>query len=154
MAETQSVKSYSLDVRRTVAAPIEKVFEAFTKPEIMKRWFCLGTSQRVEVKELDLRVGGRLRVEVTEKDGRLWKLISQYVEVSPPRRLAFTWQWDGHPEHGETLVTVELRQLGQSSFTEVHMHHGEFPNAKACGEHVQGWSECFDNLDKAIQDYL
>jgi uncharacterized protein YndB with AHSA1/START domain len=120
----------------------------------MKRWFCLGSGQKVVVHEVDLRVGGRLSVEVHDKSGNVWKLISKYVEVSPPRRLAFTWKWDGHPEQGESVVTVNLRSLGDSNFTEVHMHHEAFPSEKVCNDHRLGWEECFVQLDNAIPDIL
>ena|SRR2546422_3574602 len=76
-------------------------------------------------------------------------LSGSYREVQPPERLVYTWCWE-RPEMdiGETLVTVEFRDLGAS--TEVVVTHDLFPSQAACDQHQGGWSGCLDRLPEAL----
>ena len=68
-----------------------------------------------------------------------------FQEVVPPEKLVFTWQWentDGPTEGAETLVTVEFRDMGES--TEVLLVHERFPSADVRDAHQQGWTSMLD----------
>jgi uncharacterized protein YndB with AHSA1/START domain len=141
----------SLEITRTIAAPIEKVFDAFTKPEIMERWFTRGVQQNqvVKVTELDLQVGGKLRLDVTTPKGEVYRLLCEYREIERPRRLLFTFAWTSHPEHGDSFVIVDLESQGANR-TEVRFRQQGFLSAKAARDHEGGWIECFDVLEKEL----
>ena len=140
-----------VEVRRTFAAPPEQVFDAWTKPEMMAKWLCrVPTGPEVKVQIVELRPGGRLQLEALEPTGVVWRLRSEYREVERPKRLVFTWKWEGHDEKGESLVTVEFHRLGNSNFTEVILRHEGLPNAKECADHRQGWTECLEQLEKIL----
>jgi uncharacterized protein YndB with AHSA1/START domain len=68
--------------------------------------------------------------------------------------LVYTWNWEGKACEGsealtgETLVTVEFRNLGGS--TEVVLTHEFFPNEKARDAHNMGWNGCLDHLEKVL----
>ena len=155
MPATQPVSEHSLEIRRTIAAPVEKVFDAFTKPEIMERWFTRGAKQNqvVKVTELDLRVDGRLMLEVTTPKGDVYRLACEYREFERPRRLVFTFVWVSHPGHGDSVVKVDLQPLGPSR-TEVRFRQEEFLSAQARKDHEGGWIECFDVLEKELPAFL
>ncbi len=155
MASKPTLPETSLEITRTIAAPIEKVFDAFTKPEIMERWFTRSARQNqfVKVAELDLRVGGRLRLDVTTPQGEVYRLLCEYREVKRPERLVFTFVWVSHPGHGDSVVTVDLRPLG-TGHTEVKFRQEGFPTVQARKEHEGGWIECFDVLNKEIPAFL
>lgn len=68
----------------------------------------------------------------------------------PPEKLVFTWWWEG-ADFSETLVTVELRRLGQSQFTEVSLQHELLPDNWR-ESHRQGWTGCLEMLDKALAE--
>lgn len=155
MTTPQSVPETSLEITRTIAAPIEKVFDAFTKPGIMEQWFTRSAKQDqvVKVTELDLRVGGRLGLDVTTPRGDVYRLLCEYREIERPQRLVFTFVWVSHPGHGDSVVTVDLQPLGANR-TEVRFRQEGFLTVQARKEHEGGWIECFDVLDKEMPTFL
>lgn len=95
------------------------------------------------VAELDLRVGGRFRIEMKHAKGNVHCVVGTYREVRPPERLVYTWAWEGK-DMGETLVTVEFLDRGGS--TEVRLTHELFPTSEMRDEHAKGWNGCLDHL--------
>ncbi len=152
MASPSPISDTSLQVRRVVTAPRERVYAAWTEPERMKKWFLTPSKEYVnEITQVDLRVGGRLRAQVQKPpDGPLRRLDGVFREIKPQEKLVFTWKWEHQPEMGETLVTVEFRQLGESSFTEVVLTHEFFPSKEMRDQHNQGWNGCLDRLVETL----
>jgi uncharacterized protein YndB with AHSA1/START domain len=137
----------SLTIRRTIPARPERVFRAWTDPAALRRWSC-PVGFTVASAEVDLRVGGAYRVAMLPPDqSEASVAYGTYREIDPPRRLVYTWQWE-HGEMGETLVTVEFRDLG--SETEVVLVHELFPAADVRDLHNQGWVSCLDHLEQAL----
>jgi len=143
-----------VEVRRTFAASPEKVFQAWTDPSKMSKWFARGTVQHtISTMEADARPGGKYRVYVTAADGKTYHMVGKYREVRPPEKLVFTWTWEDQADFGETLVTIEIRRLGQSQFTEVVLRH-DLLAEKWRAEHNKGWIACFDLLERVLADQL
>jgi uncharacterized protein YndB with AHSA1/START domain len=149
MAEKPTNPDTKLQITRTFAAPQQKVFEAWTQAEKLTRWLCRVTEQHsIKILELDVRAGGRYRLEVTTPEGDLYVLSGTYREIMPPHKLAFTWQWDSDRDFGETLVTVEFYARGNS--TEIVLTHERFPNKEKRDRHAIGWNGCFDLLNDLL----
>lgn len=138
-------------VKRTFAAPREKVFQAWVDPKMMTQWFarCPGCPP-VEVLEADPRPGGNYRVVVTDDKAKVYRGHGTYREVRPPEKLVFTWNWD-HDDYGNSIVTVDFRALGSSQFTEVTLTHELLPTEKQREDHRKGWEQCFDMLGVAMK---
>ena len=137
-------------VKRTFAAPREKVFEAWVNPALMAQWFArCKYSPLVEVLECDARAGGNYRLVVTDDKGKVYHGRGVYREVRRPERLVFTWHWD-HDDYAESLVSVDFRALGESGFTEVTLTHDMLPD-RAREDHRKGWEECYDMLEIALR---
>ena len=148
MAQLHASPQTTLRLTRTFAAPREKVFRAWTRPEEVKMWFC-PPGYETPSAEIDLRVGGRYRVGMRKlPDGEVFYLSGAYREVRPPERLVYTWKWETEPELGDTVVTVEFHDRGGS--TEIVLTHELFPTEKARQEHERGWSGGLDNLAKIL----
>src|SRR5438445_13670197 len=105
MAPAPQTAPVTVRLQRTFQAPREKVFQAWTRPEDLKRWSAPG-DLTTPVAEVDLRVGGRYRIDMRAPDGTLHRVTGTYREVDPPNRLVYTWQWETTPGATETLVTV------------------------------------------------
>lgn len=133
----------TLRLRRTFAAPRERVFRAWTTPEEMKRWTGPG-DYTTPLAEVDLRPGGQYRIHMRAPDGTLRRLTGVYRAVDAPTRLVYTWRWEDDPAFPDTLVTVEFVERGAA--TEVVLTHEAFPNAAARQRHAVGWTGCFDKL--------
>lgn len=150
MATKQSSQQTSLSLKRTLAAPRDKVFRAWTRPEELKKWFCRASDESLtSIIEWDLRVGGKYRVEIRSPEGKLYRLAGTYREIKPTERLVYTWKWEEDPEFPETLVTVEFHDRGDS--TEVVLTHELFPNEKSREQHQQGWNACIEMLVKSLR---
>lgn len=93
---------------RTFAAPRALVFEAFTRPDLLRRWLIGPDGWVLSVCDVDLREGGRFRYQWTKPNGHSMGMGGTFVEIVPPSRLVhreiFDTDWTG----GETLVTTEL----------------------------------------------
>ena len=143
MAKGTQTAPITLHLRRTVPAPRERVFQAWTRPEDLKRWAGPG-DLTTPLAEVDLRVGGRYRIHMQAPDGTLHRVAGTYREVVPPEKLVYTWAWEEKPEEGETLVTVEFLDRGRG--TEVVLTHERFPNAAVRDRHEHGWGGCLDKF--------
>jgi uncharacterized protein YndB with AHSA1/START domain len=159
MATPQSSPEVSLQVRRTFAAPLEKVFAAWTEPEQLEKWMCRDVPEHTIIHhQQDIRTGGRYRMEIRDPaKGETYWGQGTYREVTPPEKLVFTWAWskdrpDGpsmHPGSHETLVTVEFFARGDS--TEVVLTHTGLGTAALRDDHKGGWNGCLDVLAKVLQ---
>ena len=144
---TQQQSPVTLRVRRAIRATPARVFQAWTTPAEMKRWKAPGDFS-VAVAEVDLRVGGRYRVHMRAPDGSEHRVTGTYRVVDPPRKLVYTWMWETNPDMGDTVVTVEFRDVGGS--TEVVLTHELFPTEADRKEHEMGWAGSLDNLDALL----
>ena len=155
----QADPKLTLEVRRTFAAPREKVFAAWTEREQLEQWMCKDESAHTVIHhEQDIRTGGRYLMEVRDPaKGEVYWGQGIYREVKPPEKIAFTWSWtkdtpDGvnlHPGSEETHVTVEFFARGNS--TEVVLTHAVFATKTVRDDHDRGWNGCFDMLAKVLQ---
>ncbi len=138
MTKTEQ-QNLTLTVRQRYPATRERVFDAWTNPEIMKRWFSPEgvTNPAIDV---DLRVGGTYRVEMLTPDDRRPVAFGTYQEITRPERLVFTWAWEDEADDahtGQTLVTVEFVEHGKE--TEVVVTHEGFAMEEGRKGHEEGW---------------
>lgn len=134
-------------MERVFAAPAAAVFDAWTSVEVLRRWWAAGRDWETPVAEVDLRVGGRLRLVMRTPEGTEYAGEGSYVEIDPPARLAFTWQWDssGRPPQ---LVEVTFTEDADATTTVVLTNRGL--NEDEMRDHREGWDESFDNLDLVL----
>lgn len=146
-----------LQIRRTFAAPRERVYEAWAHREKLEQWMCRDVpSHRVNYLKFDLKPGGIYEMQVNDNaTGAEYLGYGVYREVTPPSRLVFTWAWKKMDANGalveldsETEVTVQFRDLGGS--TEVTLTHEFLPTPESWKAHQKGWEGCFDALEKAL----
>ena len=140
---TRSSEQTSLEIRRVIKAPRDRVFQAWTQPEELKRWSAPAPAT-VAVAEVDLRVGGRFLIAMRGPDGSEHRVSGVYRAVEPPTRLVYTWSWQNTPRPNESLVTVEFREQGKS--TEIVLRHEGLTGDDDRQKHEHGWIGCLDNL--------
>ena len=147
----------TLTLRRVFNAPIARVFEAWTKAEVLASWFG-PVGFIVTASEIDLRKGGEYLIALRSPEGMAIKHFGKYVEVIPPERLVFTWLLENQACRGssnqcaETLVSIDFKRVNES--TEVQLTHEHLPNKEAYDGHVYGWSSTFDSYEDFVQKKL
>ena len=96
-----------IDLSRVFDAPRRLVFEAFTKPEHVKRWWGCMDGYFLPVCEIDLRPGGAWRFVMRGPDGKEYRFHGVYLEITAPERIVHTEIFDEYPESLVTVTFVE-----------------------------------------------
>jgi uncharacterized protein YndB with AHSA1/START domain len=144
----------SLHLKRTFDAPIARVYEAWTKAEIMSQWFCPAKLEVLKT-EIDLKVGGKYSILLLNPPDTKVHHFGEYVDIETEKRLIFTWiiegqQCSGHaPEAVDTLVSIFFYQTHTG--TELELLHEKLPNQQARELHEYGWTACIDCLDSRLK---
>jgi uncharacterized protein YndB with AHSA1/START domain len=139
-----------LYMERTYEAPAEKVFDAWTSEEVMRRWWHAAHDWETPVATVDLRVGGELRVVMRDPhSGSEYGGGGYYTEVDPPRRLAFTWIWDD----SDTRQLIEIDFDETDGVTTVRFTHRDLWDEEAVRSHEDGWGKAFDNLAREVETH-
>ena len=137
-----------LHLDRVLPAPRPLVFRMHADPELFARWWGPKGFSAPNV-ELDVRPGGRYRVEMQPPEGDPFYLSGEFREVDPPARLAYTFAWeDPDPDDRETMVVFALRDLDGS--TQVTVDQGPFATEARLALHEEGWTETLDRLAELI----
>lgn len=144
----ETTDDLTLRLERTYDAPAEAVFDAWTSEEVLRRWFHAEHDWETTEAEVDLRVGGAVRVVMRDphKDAE-YGGGGRYTEIDPPNRLAFTWKWD---DYGTTTL-IELDLEEDEGVTTVRFKHSGLWDEEALRSHEGGWRRCFDNLERTLE---
>jgi glutathione S-transferase len=139
----------TLTIERTFNAPAQRVFDAFTSEEVMRRWWHAGADWETPEASVDLRIGGEVRVVMRNPHADVsYGGGGVYTEIDPPARLAFTWIWDDDDEHTEQLIVIDFDESGGS--THVTFSHQNLWNEEAVRNHREGWTAALDNLERVL----
>ncbi len=140
----------TLTMERTYAAPAQRVFDAFTSEEVMRRWWHAGTDWETPEATVDLRVGGQLRVVMRNphEDVR-YGGGGEYTEIDPPARLAFTWIWDDDRDQLRQLIEIDFEEA--EGVTTVRFTHSGLRDEASVASHEGGWGVAFENLGRALE---
>lgn len=140
----------SFTITRTFNAPARLVYDAWTLPELMKRWY--GNScMTLESCEMDVRPGGAWRRVLYDKDGRQFVFSGIFREVDAPRRLVFTEIFEPFPDHPSTVTVTLVEQAGKTSATMTQTHDSVASRDAHIGAGMeQGMRETLDRLDAFV----
>lgn len=134
MASAETGTAAEVEIR--IAASPETVFDFFTDPDKMIQW--MGRSA-----ELDPRAGGTLRCDINGRD----VARGEYVEVDRPKRIVFTWGWEGkEPTVAPGGSTVEVLLTADGDGTQLRLTHSNLPSAESAERHSYGWSHYTERL--------
>ena len=142
---SSGIKTGKIVVRRTIAATVDELFDAWLEPESLAQWMRPGAIRPSDVKA-DARVGGTFEVVMHYADGPL-RHHGEYRVIERNKKLAFTWYSDA-THHTETLVTVEFRPA--SNGTEIVLTHERMPDHDAGLKHTQGWTLALELLESLL----
>ena len=95
--------------------------------------------------ELDARPGGRYRITVNQ-----YVASGEYREVDPPRRLVFSWGWEGHPTVPPGSTMVEITLTPEHGGTVLRLRHLGLPDRESRDQHLEGWTGYGSQLAKLV----
>ena len=144
---TKGTEKLSLEIKRLIKAPRDRVYAAWTDPAQLKQWF---GPENVQTRQLvaDTRVGGKFVWDLINSDGEKMTMRGEYRELQPGKRIVFSWQWEDDEdwENHISIVTVELADA--EGGTELRLTHEQLPNEESRDGHTQGWNSALDKLEK------
>lgn len=138
----------TLSMERTFQAPAQAVFDAWTSEEVLRRWWHTEFASETVEAQVDLRVGGTVRVVMRDPDKDIeYGGGGRYTQIEPPTRLAFTWIWDGDTRR--TLIELDFEETDGA--TTVRFAHRGLWDEDAVRAHENGWGQIFDSLERALE---
>ncbi|HZY62801.1 MAG TPA: SRPBCC family protein [Edaphobacter sp.] len=152
--ETASLADRELILTRLIDAPREKIFRAWTEPELLKQWFA-PQPFTTPTAELDIRSGGANLIVMRSPEGQEFPNRGVYLEVVPNRRLVFTDAYVRAWEPSEKpfiTVTITLEdEAGKTRYTArvLHWTAADREAHEKMGFH-QGWGQCTDQLEALV----
>lgn len=138
-----------LVVTRTFNGPARLVFEAWTRPELLQRWW---VPKSLGIKwvscEADVRTGGSYRFVFVMGDSEPMAFFGKYLEVIPNSKIV----WTNAETEGGAITTVTLEERGDTTLLTMHEL---FPSKEACDAELasgskDGLDETFGQLDELI----
>ncbi|WP_299842332.1 SRPBCC domain-containing protein [uncultured Roseovarius sp.] len=131
----------SLTVTRTIAAPPERVFDAWLDPEMLMRFMQPGPGMTTPQATTDAKIGGRFDL-IMKKDDDEMPHGGVYKVIDRPNRIVFSWE-SPFSVDGST-VTLDFRPEGDG--THVTLTHIRFPNEESRDNHEGGWTAILARL--------
>ena len=134
-------------IERTFAASAEDVFDAWTSPEVMRRWFHCFPDWETPEADVDLRVGGKVRVVMRRPDGGEAGMQGEYRLIDRPHRLVMTWAFDDDPSNEQL---IELSFWESEGSTTVLLVNSRISTDGRRDAQDLGWYGCFNELERAL----
>jgi uncharacterized protein YndB with AHSA1/START domain len=137
----------ALVVRRLIPASVARVFDAWTEPEALRRWWGPRPVMCCEA-TIDLRVGGAYRIGNLLPSGKVVWIAGVFELIERPHRLVYSWhlESDQRPSNERSRVTVRFEAHGDA--TEVIIVHERIESEEVRADHEQGWNGCLDGLQR------
>lgn len=132
---------------RTIDAPRELVFRAYTDPEAVPHWWGPAAFTTTVV-EMDVRPGGKWRHVQHDAEGNEFGFSGEYLEVVPPERLVSTFELDGAPGHVSVdTLTLEERDGKTLLTSHTRFETPEDRDAMTGTDMESGMAESWDRLE-------
>lgn len=152
-----------VEINRTFRAPVERVWEAWSQPELFKQWWGPEefTSPRAE---MDFREGGKFIFGMQSPQGEITWSVGTVTEIKPNQKIVFSETFGN--EQGDVItpkeagmpnwpgeyhgtITVEFEKL-DADLTKMSIHHTGIP-AQMHDDCVEGWKSSFNKLQQLLE---
>lgn len=144
----ESVADRTLIIERVFKASPEKVFQAWTDPAILVKWW--GPEGVTTPKcQMDVRNGGGWRTTMHMNSGEDHTVSGVYREISPPDHLVMTWGWEEDGQRGhETVIDIKFEPVPDG--TKMRFVQSVFQNTEMRDRHQGGWDSSFNDLARVF----
>jgi uncharacterized protein YndB with AHSA1/START domain len=132
-----------MTMTRVFDAPRERVFEAWTRPELLQQWSGCKDTTKLEC-TMDFRVGGAFTQKMSIKGVGEYTITGIYDEIIVPEKIAY------HVDMGPATTRVTVLFIAQGSQTKLVLTQEGFPDQNLCKMVSQGTAEALDKLDQML----
>lgn len=152
-AQRQIREDLKAEVSRTIPASVDTVWDAWTNPEMLQKWFNRKGATRGSAKA-DVKVGRNFFMDYENKNGEILRVYGEYLEISPKQKLVFSWaddnfQGDVMVDRGyESRVTVKLTPSGKG--TRIDLAHDRLISEYLRKDYESGWTDCLRSIEEEI----
>jgi len=143
---TTDTAELSMETSRVIAAPRERVFDAWLDPEMLARFMMPKPGMSIPEARSDAREGGRFRIVMRAGDQDM-PHEGTYKEINRPNRLSFTWEGPFSTVEDST-VTLDFDEVQDG--TKVTLRHVRFVDEESRESHKSGWAGILQALDEAL----
>jgi uncharacterized protein YndB with AHSA1/START domain len=139
-----------IHIERVFDAPRDRVFAAFTDPELIPQWWGPRDVTTV-VDQMDVRPGGSWRFVINNSDGSQTAFRGTYREINPPELIVQTFEWEGMPGH-VSVETARFEDLGgRTKITNTTLFHTqEERDGMLASGMERGLNETYARLDEVL----
>lgn len=146
------VRQASFCLERTLNAPVQAVYKAFTDPVAKARWFGGGDGYKVLTRDMDIRAGGRETLRGQWDNGIINEFQAVYFDIEPEKRLVYGYDlWLNGKKLSVSLVTVQFIKLAAAQTRLILTEHGVyFGGAEDIAAREMGTGFLLDMLEKSL----
>lgn len=139
---TTTVDETTLVLTRHFDAPPARVFDAWMNHDEFQAWIGV-EGARCTVPLFEARVGGRYAIDLQLSNGDITPVAGEFREIEAPRRIVFTWGWNGDPKR-QSLITVTFAP--RNGGTEMTLRQEGLGSVETRDGHGAGWNSTFNKL--------
>jgi uncharacterized protein YndB with AHSA1/START domain len=146
---TKTAEKTSLEVKRFINAPRERVYAAWTDPVQLREWWGPKEVRTLKI-VADIRVGGKYRWTLVNQEGEEMSVFGEYRELVPEKKVVFTWKWDDDEAWENYTSEVAVEFSDHDGGTELKLTHVQLPSEESRDRHNEGWNSVLDRLEKFV----
>ena len=144
MNDVKEMDTYTLEISKTYNATVESVWNAWTNPDEISKWWIPDDFSEPSTPEIDLRVGGEFKYYLKAAEGDAFYAHGVFKEVIPNELIISSWQWS-HADQ-ETLLTVKFIEVDDG--TQLTITHELFKDEDQKNNHADGWNKCMLRINE------
>ncbi|SHI02767.1 Uncharacterized conserved protein YndB, AHSA1/START domain [Chryseolinea serpens] len=137
----------SIFIETTFKSPVEKIWEAWTNPNLIMKWFGSDPKGKGLSAKLDVRVGGYFEITFQDSDLTEHTCSGIYDEVQVLNKLTFSWRWKNEPGD-ESFVVLSLAPEGKS--TRMQFQHKNLSSGSK-HDYAKGWQNTFSKPESLVE---
>ncbi len=143
----KGTKESTIQIEESFRAPKDKVYKAWTTPDILKKWFMADEGVVVKRVNLNLQVKEPYFIEVIYPGYDPTSIHGEFLKIETNEKLEYTWL-TAVLNGKTTKVIVIFKDHNQGS--KIHLSHGEFETEEEMKLHIDGWKACIHKLHEYL----